>query len=66
MAIKVDESDWHELKDKLYVLKKRVEEHSEERGDMVTLLQFLCNPENNVNKLRVVTKKFLREIGELD
>ena len=64
--MQIDDDDWHELKDRLFILKKRVGEHIEEREDMVKLLQYFCDHTNSVQKMRVITKRFLREIGELD
>ncbi len=67
--MKIDEDEWHELKDKLYILKKRVDEHVEDREDMIKLLQCFVNPEKHRVGLRramIATRKFLHDIGELD
>lgn len=65
LRMKIDEDNWHDLKDKLYILQKRVKEHSEDRADMVRLLKIHCQA-HDILELRSITKKFLAEIGELD
>lgn len=67
--MRIDESDFHDLKDRLYILNKRVKEHMEDRKDMIKLLKLfveIANGQSKVswNKALLVTKKFLKDIGE--
>ena len=67
----IDEADWHDLKDKLFILRKRIKNAQEDRADMVKLLNLFIDISNGVSKVSfrralIVTKKFLKEIGELE
>ena len=69
--MKVNEADWNDLKDKVFLLKKRINEHTEDRKDMLKLLNLLLaiyagKSKVGIRRLLVVVRKFLHEIEELD
>jgi len=66
--MKIDESDWHDLKDKLYILKKRIAEHVEERQKMIKILKLSSAAGNafETDDVQWRASLLLKEIGELE